>query len=76
MSVSNVKVYNSLNKVIVKHLGTQGERGIQGEPGVGSEQDIIDIVKQTVHGNSADDGIAVSPDGNIRITIGTLQRLP
>ena len=76
MSGSSTEVRNCGSRVIVKHLGAQGKQGIQGEPGVGSAQDIVDIVKKTVHGNAADDGIAISPDGNIRITIGTLQRLP
>lgn len=41
-----------------------------------TEQDIINIIENTIHANSADDGIEISPVGNITISIGTLQTLP
>lgn len=74
---SSVKIHTRVSKIVLSKAGTQGPPGIQGEPGVGSTQEIINIVKQTIHADATTtDGIEVDGTGNIRLAIGTLQTIP
>ncbi len=52
-----------------------GMQGVAGSSNI-TDAHIADVVRQTIHADSATDGVAVDGTGNIRLTIGTLPALP
>ncbi len=70
-------ILNQQTVIIQRDAGVAGTQVTQGDQvavyiGVSTEQ----LVQNSVHGNAADDGIAVDGNLNIRLAIGELQSLP